>query len=325
MKRLLSVIMILLLVACSSNKIQINFVEDGIEKIHIDTKPISFGLPYHIEECKSDSGYCVSQKLDNQNYPNIDCSIYGEVLVQNNNYFISRFENQYQNDEGYFISEYSYSYSDYNNRIIFHTSIDSLDNEKVLYDKTNEKAYFYYVKENEIILNEIKDGTLIELERKNIVIDETEFSSIEMHNEEIYYIYQSDSNIVYILNENTYEFGKYDEIILLDNYIFVSAKDKIEVVSTYIIDLSTNKKIECNQVLEVTSVYLSGNQFLYKEGMSYHLVRVNSNEIKVYDLNVSCSQDSLWGLGIMKGNPDDVVFMTSNGENIEVDLYRVNK
>ena len=325
MKHLLSIIMILCLVACSSNKIKVNFVDEGIEKVHIDTMPMTFGVPYHIEECESESGYCVIQDLSSQNYPSIDRSIYGEVLVQNSNYFISRFENQYQNDEGYFVSEYSYSYSDYKNRIFFHVSNDSLDNEKVLYDKINEKAYFYYVENNEVILNVIKDGNLIELERKNIKFDETAFSSIELHNDKIYYIYQSDSKFVYILDETTYEFGKYDEIVLLDDYIFVSVNNKSKMVSTYIIDLSTSEKIECNQVLDVKSVYSINNQFLYKQATAYHLIKVDSNEIKSYDLNISCSQDDLWGLGIMKNNPNDVIFMIGNGNNIEVDLIRIIK
>ena len=73
MKKLgLFILSVLMLVGCSSNTIKVNQVNNGFEYTRIDRIPDTIGVAIGVEECESETGYCVKYGFDeDEKIPNV--------------------------------------------------------------------------------------------------------------------------------------------------------------------------------------------------------------------------------------------------------------
>ena len=160
--------------------------------------------------------------------------------------------------------------------------------------------YFSYFIDEELVLNEIVDGQLVELKRYPVNDGEYTLLGFENNENEIYFVYENDDSMKYICKENTYEFKKTDRVVIHPTCIVYSNFEYGKAIASFVIDRKTHQIHQLNENMEILmkDLYfempmvfnydISYKGFIFVERIDgkvcYAYGEWNNDELKVYRL-----------------------------------------
>ena len=122
------------------------------------------------------------------------------------------------------------------------------------FEVKNTLYFTYYVGE-ELILNEIVDGELVEIKRYPVIDDEYTLLGFESEENDLYFVYENDESMKYICEENTYVFKKSDRVVVHPSCIFYSTFEAGNATTSYLIDRKSDEVYQLKQNVELLYDY----------------------------------------------------------------------
>ena len=328
MKKLgLFILSVLMLVGCSSNTIKVNQVNNGFEYTRIDRIPDTIGVAIGVEECESETGYCVKYGFDeDEKIPNVDRTKYN-VVVQRKEYFIHVVNTEHKENDKTLIKS-DYYYNDYTNDKLVYSEISDLFDEQPLYSNIkynyiSKNDYFYFKINNEIVIYEVSSGEFKEVERISYVDNDYTFDSMKVYKDTYVLIYKSKDKVRTIYNGQVLETNISDKVVFLEEGFFVSEYQtgNLDALKSYYVDLENNKT-ECNQPISINIILVEDKDgFVYTYNGNCWYAQINDNQINTYDLGIKYTGDKFLTYGIK--NDKDIIFMIQDGSEINIELYKI--
>lgn len=234
MRKLLFMLCLFLICGCSSvTKIE----EDEFTHYQIASDlPALYGGGYRIVEAWN--GFKVEEFVGNGDNRK------GNEIFRNDDFAI-------ENKPSTTINQFTYVYNDGTNTNELYTG---LLNQKVDIFPTQPTAfqiednvYFTYYQLDELVVNRIENGKLVELKRVPLKIENYKFNSLVYNDYEMYYVYKNENYTKFICDENEYVFENYNHVTILKDYIFFSILENNVVIGSYIMNRKTYETIQLEE------------------------------------------------------------------------------
>ncbi|MBR5795200.1 MAG: hypothetical protein IKY26_03590 [Erysipelotrichaceae bacterium] len=329
MRKCICLLCILLLCSCGANhKIPVKRIEEGYT-IQTIEYPNTYGRSYQLLE--KDGVYSVEYFTGS--------GFVGNEIFKTDDFTICE-DAEYDSFGNMTNGTYTYVSADkttvlYSGKGVPNDVIISPGGPKVF--EMDECVYFAFYTDDELVMNEIVDGKLIEIGRYPLIDYEYDFVGYVNNNYEVYYLYRSKENYKLICDEKTYVFNDTDRVIVLKDYIMYSTVDVIETTGTYILNRQTGetKTLDTNIYLLLDPAYLNSPTFFYgnkkdnafifmeKDGIQSRYVYgvCEDNEFKMYPLPITYSELSY--SSIYKENV--LCLMVDDNGMLDFNVITINK
>ena len=117
--------------------------------------------------------------------------------------------------------------------------------------EVDNTLYFTYYVGEELILNEIVDGQLVEIKRYPVIDDDYTLLGFESEENDLYFIYENKDSMKYICEENIYVFKKTSRVVIHPSCILYSTYEAGKSNASYLIDRKSNETVELKQNIEI--------------------------------------------------------------------------